>query len=116
MVILPGPPGGRLFIARRMTTRAGETGGRARAGGAAILGGLALRRWFACSSLRGRRSVLVGWLKPAVVLPVAALAGLSLAQIEALLAHELAHAHRHDYLVNLLQSFAEVVLFYHPAV
>ncbi len=60
--------------------------------------------------------MLVGWLRPAVVFPVAALAGLSPAQIEALLAHELAHVRRHDYLVNLLQSFAEVVLFYHPAV
>jgi multidrug resistance efflux pump len=58
----------------------------------------------------------VGWLKPTIVFPVAALAGLSPAQIEALLAHELAHVRRHDYLVNLLQSFVEVVLFYHPAI
>lgn len=60
--------------------------------------------------------VVVGWLRPAIVFPVAALSGLSTAQIEALLAHELAHVRRHDYLVNLLQSCAEVVLFYHPAV
>lgn len=36
--------------------------------------------------------------------------------IEALLAHELAHIRRHDYLINLLQSVAESTLFYHPAV
>jgi len=60
--------------------------------------------------------VMVGWLKPAVILPVAALAGLSPSQLEALLAHELAHVRRHDYLVNLLQSAAEALLFYHPAV
>jgi beta-lactamase regulating signal transducer with metallopeptidase domain len=60
--------------------------------------------------------VMVGWLKPAVILPVAALAGLSPSQLEALLAHELAHVRRQDYLVNLLQSVAEALLFYHPAV
>jgi hypothetical protein len=60
--------------------------------------------------------VVVGWLRPAIVFPVAAVSGLSTAQIEALLAHELAHVRRHDYFVNLLQSCAEVVLFYHPAV
>ena len=60
--------------------------------------------------------MLVGWLKPAVVLPAAALAGLSPAQIEALLAHELAHVRRHDFLINVLQSLVEAALFYHPAV
>jgi beta-lactamase regulating signal transducer with metallopeptidase domain len=60
--------------------------------------------------------VMVGWLKPTIVLPVAALAGLTPTQVEALLAHELAHVRRHDYLVNLLQSAAEALLFYHPVV
>jgi beta-lactamase regulating signal transducer with metallopeptidase domain len=60
--------------------------------------------------------VLIGWLKPVVLLPAAALAGLSPAQLEALIAHELAHVKRHDYLVNLLQSAVETLLFYHPAV
>jgi beta-lactamase regulating signal transducer with metallopeptidase domain len=60
--------------------------------------------------------VMIGWLKPAIVLPVAALASLSPSQLEALLAHELAHVRRHDYLVNVLQSMAEALLFYHPAV
>jgi|SRR5688572_866027 len=59
---------------------------------------------------------VIGWLKPVVLLPVAALAGLSPSQVEAILAHELAHIRRHDFLVNLLQTFAETVLFYHPAV
>ena len=47
---------------------------------------------------------LVGWLRPVMLLPTAALAGLSPEQLEAILAHELAHVRRHDYLVNLLQS------------
>lgn len=59
---------------------------------------------------------VVGWMRPIVLLPVAALANLTPAQVEAILAHELAHIRRHDYLVNLLQSLAETVLFYHPAV
>jgi beta-lactamase regulating signal transducer with metallopeptidase domain len=60
--------------------------------------------------------VTVGWIKPVVLLPAAALSGLSPAQVEALVAHELAHIRRHDYLVNLVQSAVETLLFYHPAV
>jgi len=59
---------------------------------------------------------VVGWLRPVVLVPVGALAGLPPEHIEALLAHELAHIRRHDYLVNMLQSIAEALLFYHPAV
>jgi len=60
--------------------------------------------------------VVIGWLRPVVLLPVAALAGLTPDQIAAILAHELAHVRRHDALVNFAQTVAETVLFYHPAV
>ena len=59
---------------------------------------------------------VIGWVKPVILLPIAAFAGLSPSQVEAILAHELAHIRRHDFLVNLLQTFAETMLFYHPAV
>ena len=59
---------------------------------------------------------VVGFLKPVVLLPASALGGLTPQQLEAILAHELAHIRRHDYLVNLLQTLVETVLFYHPAV
>jgi beta-lactamase regulating signal transducer with metallopeptidase domain len=59
---------------------------------------------------------VVGWMKPVVLLPASALAGLSPDQLEAILAHELAHIRRHDYVVNLLQTLVETLLFYHPAV
>lgn len=59
---------------------------------------------------------VIGWLKPTVVLPMSALSGLSPLQVEAILAHELAHVRRHDYFVNLLQTLLETLLFYHPAV
>ena len=56
------------------------------------------------------------WIRPVLLIPAAAVAGLNLDQIEAIFAHELAHIRRHDYLVNLLQTAIETLLFYHPAV
>ncbi|QOY88030.1 M56 family metallopeptidase [Paludibaculum fermentans] len=59
---------------------------------------------------------VVGWLRPVILIPPASFLNLSAAQVEAVLVHELAHIRRHDYLVNLLQTVAETVLFYQPAV
>jgi len=59
---------------------------------------------------------VIGWLKPLILLPASAITGLSATQLEALLAHELAHIRRHDYLVNMLQTAIEILGFYHPAV
>jgi beta-lactamase regulating signal transducer with metallopeptidase domain len=58
----------------------------------------------------------VGWLRPVILLPPALVAGLSRAQLEAILAHEIAHIRRNDFLVNVAQMVAETLLFYHPAV
>jgi uncharacterized protein (TIGR03435 family) len=60
--------------------------------------------------------LVVGCLRPVVVLPIAAFSHLSPAQADAILAHELAHIRRHDYLINLMQTLAETLLFYHPGV
>lgn len=60
--------------------------------------------------------VLIGWLRPVILFPVATLVGLPNEQLEAVLAHELAHVKRSDYLVHLMQCAIEVALFYHPAV
>ncbi len=60
--------------------------------------------------------MVIGAMKPVVLLPAANLLSMRPEHLEALLAHELAHIRRWDYLVNLLQSFVEVLLFYHPAV
>ena len=59
---------------------------------------------------------VVGWLRPVILLPASAIVGLTPKQLEALLAHELAHIRRHDYLINMLQSIIEILGFYHPAV
>ena len=60
--------------------------------------------------------LVIGWIRPLVLLPVAALVNLAPEQIEAVIAHELAHIRRRDYLVNLVQTAAEAVFFFHPAV
>jgi beta-lactamase regulating signal transducer with metallopeptidase domain len=60
--------------------------------------------------------MVIGWLKPVILVPAAALAGMAPQALETILAHELEHIRRHDYLVNLLQSMVEALLFYHPAV
>lgn len=59
--------------------------------------------------------VTMGWWRPVVLLPLSALTGLGRPALEAVLAHELAHIARHDYLLNWLQVWFEIVYFYHPA-
>ena len=59
---------------------------------------------------------VIGWLRPVILIPMSCLMGLSTSQVEAVLAHELAHIRRHDYLVSVFQSVVETLLFYHPAV
>ena len=59
---------------------------------------------------------VLGWLRPVILIPPAALLGMSAEQMELVLAHELAHILRHDFAINLIQSCVEVLLFYHPAV
>jgi beta-lactamase regulating signal transducer with metallopeptidase domain/uncharacterized protein involved in exopolysaccharide biosynthesis len=60
--------------------------------------------------------MVVGWLRPVILLPASALMGLSREQLEAILAHELAHVRRYDYIVNTFQNLVETLMFYHPAV
>lgn len=60
--------------------------------------------------------IVMGWLKPVVLVPASAFAGLAPAQLEAILAHELIHIRRHDFLINLIQTAVEILLFYHPCV
>ena len=60
--------------------------------------------------------VTAGWWRPVVLVPASLVAGMPPHLLEALLAHELAHVRRHDYVVNLAQSVIETILFYHPVV
>lgn len=76
--------------------------------------------------MRGRVEIMVsslaavpmvlGWLKPVILVPAGALSGLTASQLKTIIVHELAHVRRHDYLINLIQAVFESLLFYHPAV
>ena len=58
--------------------------------------------------------VTVGYLKPVILLPVAAMNQLSTAQVEAILLHELSHIRRYDYLLNLIISIIHTLLYFNP--
>ena len=59
---------------------------------------------------------LVGWMRPVILLPMAVACSFPVAQVELILAHELAHLRRWDPLANLFQVVLETVHFYHPVV
>lgn len=77
--------------------------------------GVASRIDWLVADLPGGPLAAGAW-RPFILVPTALLTRMPPAALEALIAHELAHLKRHDYLVNLLQSVIETVLFYHPAV
>ena len=60
-------------------------------------------------------AMVVGWLKPIVIVPASAFSALTPEQLRAVLAHELAHIRRYDHWVNLLQGLVEILIFFHPA-
>jgi len=60
--------------------------------------------------------VTVGFLKPIILMPIAAINKLTVKQVEAVLLHELAHIRRHDYFINLLINFIHTVLYFNPFV
>jgi GWxTD domain-containing protein len=59
--------------------------------------------------------LVIGFLRPVILVPAGLLANLPASHVEAILLHELAHIRRLDYLANLAQTVAETLLFYHPA-
>ena len=60
--------------------------------------------------------VVIGYVKPFILIPIGMCTSLSTAQLETIFIHELMHIRRNDYLVNLIQSFAEAVYFFNPFV
>lgn len=62
------------------------------------------------------RPIVLGYLQPVILLPIGILTGLPASQIETILIHELSHIRRHDYLINLIQSVVEIILFFNPFV
>ncbi len=60
--------------------------------------------------------MVIGWLRPVILIPVSATLGLAPQQLDALILHELAHIRRLDTVTNILLVAVETILFYHPAV
>lgn len=60
--------------------------------------------------------LVVGYVRPMILLPASLLSKLPTSQLEAIIAHELAHVRRHDFLVNFMQTIIETLFFYHPAI
>lgn len=67
-------------------------------------------------SARVHAPVVLGYIKPLIIIPTGMLSGLTTDQLEAIFLHELVHIKRHDYLVNLFQMFMEAFLFFNPFV
>lgn len=67
-------------------------------------------------TVRIHTPMTIGHLKPIIFFPVGLLAGIPVDQVEAIIAHELAHIIRRDYLINILQNFIDIFFFYHPGV
>ena len=67
-------------------------------------------------SMKITTPMVVGYLKPVILFPIGLAAQLSVSEVEAILAHELAHIKRHDYIVNMLQIIVESVFYFNPAV
>ncbi len=59
--------------------------------------------------------VVIGWMRPVVLLPIAVINGLTVPQLEAVLAHELAHVRRFDAFIAAIQALFETIFFFHPA-
>jgi len=67
-------------------------------------------------SYLARVPMVIGYFKPVILIPLGALSGIPNDQLEAIIAHELAHIKRHDFLINIFQTLVESIFFYHPAI
>jgi beta-lactamase regulating signal transducer with metallopeptidase domain len=109
--------GGVLLIERMRRKDAKAVSARVQELCLAVQQRLGLRRVIRyCESRLLDAPAVIGWLRPTVLLPITALTGLSEEQLQAVIAHELAHIRRLDNIVNLFQIVVETLLFYHPAV
>ena len=118
VVLLSLRPAAGFFLVERLRLKKGNAvTGALRARCLELQRRLGLQRVVRyCESLQLEAPAVAGWFRPVVLLPVSALTGLTEQQLDAVIAHELAHVKRLDSFVNLFQIAAETLLFYHPAV
>ncbi len=62
-----------------------------------------------------RAPIVIGHLKPMILFPIGAINRLSMEEVESIIAHELAHVKRNDYIINILMNVAESIFYFHPA-
>ena len=60
--------------------------------------------------------MVIGYVKPIILFPIGMVNNLSTEEVGCILAHELAHIKRHDYIINVCQIFIENIFYYHPAI
>src|SRR5450631_307051 len=118
VVLLSLRPAAGFFLVERLRLKKGkDVAGALRARCLELQARLGLNRVVRyCESLQPETPAVAGWFRPMMLLPVSALTGLTEQQLDAVIAHELAHVKRLDSFVNLFQIAAETLLFYHPAV
>lgn len=104
-----------VHLLRRRATQAAEAHWSERLNALAARLGLT-RRVELLESALVRVPLTLGWLKPLILLPVGLVNQLAPAEVEAILAHELAHVVRRDWLLNLVQAVVETLFYFHPAV
>ncbi|MFW5820386.1 MAG: M56 family metallopeptidase, partial [Bacteroidota bacterium] len=74
------------------------------------------RRVKLAESFIAKTPMVLGYFKPLVIVPVGFFSHLPFNQVEAILAHELAHIKRNDFLINIIQAVVELLFFYHPVI
>jgi beta-lactamase regulating signal transducer with metallopeptidase domain/uncharacterized protein YnzC (UPF0291/DUF896 family) len=118
VVLLSLRPAAGFFLVERLRLKKGkDVAGALRSRSLDLQRRLGLQRVVRyCESFHLAAPAVAGWFRPVVLLPVSALTGLTEQQLDAVIAHELAHVKRLDSFVNLFQIAAETLLFYHPAV
>jgi len=109
--------GGFLLLERERRKRSTVVGPRVLEICYTLQDQLGLQRAIAyCECAWLQAPAVIGWFRPIVFLPATALTGLSEEQLQAVIAHELAHILRFDPFVNVFQVCVETLLFYHPAI
>jgi len=59
---------------------------------------------------------VIGVFRPVILIPAGIISLIPLEELESIIAHEIAHIRRFDFLINILQSLLEALFFYHPVV
>ncbi len=78
---------------------------------------LQIHRWVSLGESKHIQiPIVIGYLKPIILIPVGMCSNLSTDQLEAIFLHELMHIRRKDYLINVIQSFLEAIFFFNPFV